>query len=148
MKFKVFLVLLLCLLCTGLSAQSTAQEMENLLAAAEITYAQAARFTLQAAGVLEADDLREAFNYAAGQGWLPENVSPDDPARLSHISLLLMRSFNMRGGIMYSIFQNAHYAYRELRYLNVIQGRAVSSMRVSGEQFLFYINRMLAIQER
>jgi hypothetical protein len=142
------LLFLLLIAPAFLAAQSAADEIETLLGTTAVTYAQAANFTLQAAGVLAADNPQEAFNYAAGQGWLPEDVSPGDPARLSHISLLLMRSFNMRGGIMYSVFPNAHYAYRELRYLNVIQGRVVSSMHVSGEQFLFYINRMLTIQER
>jgi len=144
---KKYLLFLLLLLPVLLTAQSTADEIENLLNSSVITYAQAARFTLEAAGVFATNDQIEAFNYALQLGWLPRDISPEYPARLNNISLLLMYSFNMKGGIMYSIFENAHYAYRELRFLNVIIGRTVPLMTVSGEQLLFYVNRMLVIQE-
>jgi hypothetical protein len=148
MKFKFFTVLLLFFICTGLSAQSTAQEMENLLAANEITYAQAARFILAAADVFVTTNQEEAFWYAAVRNWLPLNVSPNDTARLDAISLLLMRSFNIEGGIMFSITKNAHHAYRELIYRDIIQGNADPFMRISGEQLLFYTGRILAERER
>jgi hypothetical protein len=145
---KNYLLFLLLIIPVFLSAQSVADEIETLLNANPVTYAQAANFTLLAAEILTEDNAQEAFSYAVRRGWLPENVSSGDPARLSHIALLFMRSFEMRGGIMYSIFGTAHYAYRELRYLDVIQGRAVPTMYVSGEQFLFYISRLLVLQER
>jgi hypothetical protein len=64
---------------------------------------------------------------------------------LDNISKLLIGSFNVKGGIMYSITKSPHYAYRELTYLKVIQNRADPSMLVSGEQLIFYVNRLLAI---
>jgi len=126
--------------------QSTAQEIETLLNAKTITYAQAARFVLEAANALATDNHEEAFNYAVKQDWLPKKLASNDPARLNYISLLLMRSFKIKGGIMYTIAKNAHYAYRELTYLNVIQSRSDPSVFVSGEQLLYYINRILAME--
>jgi len=131
-----------------LSAQSTASEIEVLLNTKAITYSQAARFTLEAANVQAFDNPGEAFNYAVQQGWLPGNVGPDDSARLDRISLLLMRAFNIGGGIMYSITGNSHYAYRELVYINVIQRRSDPAMFVSGERLLFYVGRLLSLQEK
>ncbi|MCL2442374.1 MAG: OmpA family protein [Treponema sp.] len=123
--------------------QSTAMEIETLLNTRAVTYAQASRFVLEAANVLAADNPIDAFNYAVQQSWLPGNVSPDGQARLNHISRLLMGSFNMSGGIMYSITKNSHYAYRELVYLNIIQTRSAPSMYISGERLLFYVSRIL-----
>jgi len=123
--------------------QSTAQEIETLLNSKTVTYAQAARFVLEAADALATNNSEEAFNYAVQQKWLPKKAASDAPARLDNISLLLMRSFKTRGGIMYSITKNPHYAYRELAYLKVIQNRADPAMLVSGEQLLFYVNRIL-----
>jgi hypothetical protein len=124
--------------------RSTAQEIETLLYAKTITYAQAARFVLEASNALATDNSEEAFNYAVQKEWLPNKLSSNDSARLDNISLLLMRSFNIKGGIMYTIAKNPHYAYRELAYLNVIQNRSDPSVLVSGEQLLYYINRILA----
>ena len=124
--------------------QSTAQEIEILLNSKTVTYAQAARFVLEAANVLATDNGEEAFNYAVQKEWLPKNAAAGVPARLDNISLLLMQSFKIKGGIMYSITQSPHYAFRELAYLNVIQNRSDPSMSVSGEQLLYYVNRILA----
>ncbi|MCL2808474.1 MAG: OmpA family protein [Treponema sp.] len=129
------------------SAQSTAMEIETLLNTNAVTYGQASRFVLEAANIMAADNQTEAFNFVSRNGWLPDNVGVNDLARLDDICLLLMNSFEFNGGIMYSIFGNPHYAYRELTYMEVVQGRTSSSMRVSGERLLFYINRILARQD-
>jgi len=143
---KLFFLLLTAvplLAVPALLEASTAEEIETLLGSAVITYAQASRFILEAANALVTGSGEEAFNYAAANNWLPENAVSGDSARLDHISLLLMRSFSMNGGIMYSLFGNSHYAYRELVYLNIIQGRTDPMMFVSGERLLFYVNRIL-----
>ena len=136
--------LLFCLLAIPvfLPAQ-TAVEIETLLNTTAVTYGQAARFTLEAADVLATPSREEAFNYALGQGWLRGDISSGDTARLDQISLLLMRSFGIKGGIMYSLFGSPHYAYRELVYKKVIHGRASPVMPVSGERLLFFVNRLL-----
>jgi len=124
--------------------KSTAQEIETLLDSKTVTYAQAARFVLEAANALVTNNDEEAFNYAVQQKWLPKNAAVGDSARLDNISMLLLRSFNVKGGIMYSITKSPHYAYRELSYLKIIQDRADPSMLVSGEQLLFYVSRLIA----
>jgi hypothetical protein len=57
-----------------------------------------------------------------------------------------MRSFNIKGGIMYSLIKNPHYAYLELVYKNIIQGRTEPAMNVSGERLLFFTTRALPLQ--
>ena len=148
---KSFIIVVFCLLAQMAFAQSTAQEIENLLNTDAVTYAQAARFILQAADIEKSGPgsftPAEAFNYAVEQNWLPAKVSADDPARLDNISLLLIRSFGINGGLFYSLVGNAHYAYRELVYINVIQNRHNPAMLVSGERLLFYVNRILTVRE-
>ena len=144
-----YFFLILCLMAVPLFAQSprsqsTAEEIEILLYSKTVTYAQAARFVLEAVDALATDNTEEAFNYAVQKEWLSKNLSSNDSARLDNISLLLMRSFNIKGGIMYTLTKNARYAYRELEYLNVIQNRSDPSAYVSGEQLLYYISKILA----
>jgi len=129
-----------------LSAQ-TAARIEQLLETQAVDYEKAAQLVLEAAGITDYTGQDEAFNYAHEQGWLPKNAAPDGEASLAGVSLLIMRSFRMRGGIMYTIFSNPHYAYRELAYREVIQGRATANMAVSGEFLLFMVNRLLYLKE-
>ena len=149
----VILILCLLLIPAFLFAQSpqesisTAAEIETLLNTKTVTYAHASRFILQAANVFTTIDTNEAFNFASERDWLPKDLSSGDQAKLSHLSLLLMNSFNIKGGLFYSLFGSPHYAYRELVYLGVIQGRHAPNMPVSGEDMLFYINRLIAILE-
>jgi len=146
---KVAKIFFLISLLTGasLSAQSTATEIETLLNSSAVTYAQATRFVLEAADVTALRDPGEAFRYAAERGWLPKKVSANDTARLDAVSLLLMRSFDIKGGILYSITKSPHYAYRELTYKKTIQGRSDPHMEVSGEKLLFITGRILALRE-
>jgi hypothetical protein len=126
-------------------AQSPAEEMETLLSTDAVTYAAAARFLLEASDTMATSDPDEAFRYAAERNWLPKNSGANDPARLDGVSLLLMRSFGINGGLMYTLTGNAHYAYRELEYKKIIQEEAYPAMNVSGRQLLFITNRVLTL---
>ena len=157
MKLKCIPAVFLFLMCAAyLQAQSAeltvAEEIETLLAADAVTYLQAARFLLEASDAFATYDSQEAFNYAKEQKWLPKNAGANDAARLKEISLLAMRSFEMKGGIMYSISKNAsalgsHYSYRELTAKNIIQGRTSPRMKVTGRQLLYITERMLSASE-
>jgi len=140
----IFLFFVLFITAAVLSAQTTAEEIETLLRTNAVTYAQAARFVLEASEALVTSNSEEAFRYAAERNWLPKKASVNEQARLDGISLLLMRSFDLKGGLFYSLFKNPHYAYRELSYRNVIQGRADPGMDVSGERLLFLTGRILS----
>jgi hypothetical protein len=126
-------------------AQSPATEIETLLKSNAVTYAAAARFLLEASDTMVTSDKNAAFRYAAERNWVPKKASANDPVRLDGIALLLMRSFGIKGSPQYSIFKNPHYAYRELTYKNIIQGRADPAMKVSGEQLLIITNRVLSL---
>jgi hypothetical protein len=44
---------------------------------------------------------------------------------------------------MFSLFPNPRYSYRELVYRRIIQGRAYSTQKVSGERLLRILSRAL-----
>jgi len=124
----------------------TAAELETLLYADSVNYAQAARFVLLAADI---SDLRaeDAFCYAMEKNWLPAAATQDAAAKLNGVSLLVMRAFDMKGGAFYTLMKTPHYAYRELLRQNIIQGRADPDMAVSGDLLLFVVNRALEQKE-
>ena len=128
----------------------SADRIEALLASGAVTYADAALLVLEAAERIDpaagtsADD---AFRFAAERGWLPRDAGADYAARLDGLSLLVMRAFDFKGGLFYTLTKSPHHAYRELGYRGVIQGRADPMMSVSGDLLLFTVNRVLAINE-
>ena len=121
----------------------TAAEMEGLLDTEEITHIQAAWFTL--ASVLETPppDQAAAFALALERGWLPANAEPGGPVKLRNLSLLLMKAFDLEGGLMYRLFPGPRYAYREMKARGFIEGRAWPGFTVSGERFLQILGNVL-----
>ena len=130
-----------------LLAQGAAAEIEALLASDAVTYAQVARFALEAADVAALADPSEAFHFAMERGWLPGRAEPDGLARLDSVALLLMQSFGMGGGILFTLTGSAHFAYREMEHKGFIRGRASPSQMVSGETLLYLVGRALAQTE-
>ena len=120
----------------------TAARLEALLETPSLTWEQAADFILEAAdtGLTGQQALTSLIK-------LPKNVTPGDSARLNGVALLVMRSFNLRGGIFYSIARSPHHAYRELVHKKIIRGSADPGMPVSGSDLLQIINRVLAMTE-
>jgi len=151
---KKFFILLPALLFFSLcsaplfaqTAGQTAAELEELLQTQAVSYGQAARFVLAAVDAARLDP-EQACAFAVEQRWLPRKAQAADAARLNDVSLLLMQAFDLSGGMGYSLTKSPHYAYRELVYQDIIQGRADPAMTVSGEQLLFLINRFLSLQE-
>ena len=124
----------------------TGQRLLDLLEIQELSWASAASLVLEASDHGTFSD-SDAFSYAMEKGWLPRRSQPEENAQLGGIALLLMQSFDIKGGVMYSMFRNQRYAYRELVYRNIIIGRTWPSMTVSGDTLIFMTGRFLAIRE-
>jgi len=140
---KIFLACFFITVPCLLFAQ-TAERIERLLGQGRVSYRDAALLVLEAAGHLDpskqtnADD---AFNFAMERGWLPKNVEANADARLDGLSLLVIRAFDIDGGLFFSLFKNSHYAYRAMVYKEIVQGRSDPQMSVSGELLLYTVNR-------
>ena len=133
-----FLCSLLPVPCSLLHAQ-TADQIETLLQTRAVTYEQATNFVFLAAEI----DQQNPFRYAQQEKWLAKNSMARDQINLKQVSLLIMQAFNIKGGPLYTITKNSHYAYREMVYQDIIQGRIDPGMTVSGEMLLFLVNRVL-----
>jgi len=128
-----------------LSAQ-TAERIEKLLEQNRVSYRDAALMVLEASGRLDAEkqtSADDAFTFAMERGWLPKNAQADSDAMLGGLSLLLVQAFEIKGGALFSLFKNPHYAYRAMVYRGIIQGRADPQMFVSGDLLLYTVNKAL-----
>jgi hypothetical protein len=67
---------------------------------------------------------------------------------LGEAAFLVTGAFGIKGGLMYTLFPGPRYAYRELLYRKIIQGRADEGFTVSGERLLRIIGQALALTGR
>ena len=121
--------------------------MQILLASEAVSYAQASRFILEASEAAVFDDPMLAFRFARERNMLPRRAAADMEARLDSISLLLMRSFEIQGGVLYRLTGARRFAYREMEHRGVVHGRVSPRQNVSGEALLYMTGRMLAYIE-
>ena len=144
------MLILLFLLCIPFVQQlhaQTAARLEALLNEKAVTWEQASAFVLEAADAGAYTNPQDAFNVSYGYNWLPKDIQSGDTARLDGVALLLMRSFELKGGMFYSMTKSPHHAYRELVFKKVIRGTSDPRMNVSGQDLLLMIGRMLAMRE-
>jgi len=151
-KYRYIFVVCFIFVSVFVPAQ-TAQRIEQLLEKETINYKEAAWIILEATGkfsLVNKDVIsspEKAYQYAADNGWLPGNITADTTATFEGVSLLIMHSFGIKGGILYSIFKSPHYAYRELVYRGIIQGKVSPKMAVSGDMLIFGTNQTIMLQE-
>ena len=126
----------------------TADKLEALLEKPELSWSETADFILEASDIGVFSSTEGAFRFAEGLKWLPKKAGPGDIARLNGVALLLMRSFDLKGGIFYSLAKSPHHAYRELIYKGYIRGSTDPDMTVSGRELLLIVNRILAVKEK
>jgi hypothetical protein len=72
------------------------------------------------------------------------NGPADRALRLKEAAFLVMGAFGIKGGFRYTLFPGPRYAYRELLYHKIIQGRSDEGFTLSGERLLGIIGRALA----
>jgi hypothetical protein len=144
-KTPAIVGLFFLLLPAVLSAQ-TAAELNTVLETSAVTCAQAARFVLTSADVVPEESFAgdAAFEQAVANRWLPSAAAADDPVRLGDLSFLLMRAFQVRGGLMYTLRPGPRYAFRTMVSRSLIQGTSDPAMTVSGERFLRILGNVLS----
>ncbi|AEF86219.1 hypothetical protein TREPR_2440 [Treponema primitia ZAS-2] len=108
----------------------TAAEIDRILESPEISSAQAAGFVQMAAGLLPDSD----FLSIAGSR---------TPIKLGELCFLIMKSFNLKGSFLYTLFPGPRYSYRELRYMRLLPEPSDPAMRVSGLQLMQIVERVL-----
>jgi len=150
---KRALILIIAIAAAGaiaippLAAQSN-EVLDNVLAQASLSYANAAYLVGTAAGsVPETATPEEAVPQLEQAGWGLPGRGASDPVTLGDFSSMLMRAFAIHGGVMYWILPGPRYATRELVYLDIISGPAKPGMSLSGERALRILERVLNRKE-
>jgi len=147
MRMKLaFFTSFFLLLPLYLSAQ-TAAELETILQTQAVNCAQAAKFVLASGSDAAANiSAQSAFDLALSRGWLAEGTKPDEKITLEKLSFLILKAFNMKGGVMYTLNPGPRYAYKSMVSRDFIQGSTSPGMNVNGEKFLLILGKVISAQ--
>lgn len=140
---KIISVLSLLLLAASVFAQSN-DVIDDVLAQNKLTCGNGAYLTLTAAGMIE-DSLtpEEALDVLKQKGWINDSRESSDCMSLGEYSLALMQGFDMKGGIMYSIFKAPRYASRELGYKGYISREPGAYRTLSGAEAISILGQVI-----
>lgn len=145
MKKSLFflVIVLVSAVAPRVIAQSN-QAIDQFLDEDPASLGSTAVFVLSASGMIDPDaSVDSAMSAVAGFNRRLAERNPLDPVRTGEFSLLVMRAFDLQGGIWYSITRSTRYAFRELAFLGFLERKDGPFKRMSGEDVLSTLSRVV-----
>ena len=122
--------------------------VDALLAEEHATLGNTAYLVLFAAGKIAEDaSPSDSVETLSSFDWGFEKAREDDVVDFGSLALMIMECFEMRGGIMYSIFSNRRYAAREFVFLDFSRSFVSRYHIVSGDDVVNILGRSLEYLE-
>lgn len=146
-KRLILFSLVLVFLPLILSAQSNTI-IDELLEKETADWGNTAYLVLTAAELIDENtEISEVLNSMDLQQWEIEIKQTNELITLGEYSYLLMKAFDVPGGLMYKLIPGPRYAARELSYLNLIDNDKSPYRTLSGEEVLRIMGRLLEWKE-
>ncbi len=136
MKKITFLIIFMLFFAFFASAQSS-QAVTAMLETEKVTYGQAAYFAACAMDLVKenASEQEAAVSLKnAGITCISDELSSS--IKLDSFSELCMKTFNIKGGLFYTLFKNSRYALRELKASGIVPSDADPKQYISGRTAL------------
>ena len=149
MKIKRLFLLISLFVCLPLFLHSQSNMViDELLEKENAGFGRTSYMVFTAIGILRDDaTFEESLVYLNKMNWKMKDRKTEDHITIGEYSYMLMKSFNIDGGIMYRIFQGPRYAARELAYLNFIDNDKSPYRKLSGEEVIRILGRILEWKE-
>jgi hypothetical protein len=142
-SLSMFAVLLSLFFIQNAFSQSN-DILDRLLDEDQATLGNAAYLVFLAAGVASEDwSVDRSIEELRSRDIGFEGAEVNTPVDFGSLSFLIMETFDIKGGIMYSLFPGRRYAARELAYLGFIPGFASPSRILTGAEVTHVIGRTL-----
>ena len=124
-------------------AQSN-QFIDRLLEQPQATFGASAYLVLAASGLVPAEATeQQALTALNEKGWKLKARGADEPIRLGEYCYLIMKAFELKGGLMYRLFPGPRYAVRELAYRGIVHGQAHGARYPSGQEAVQLLSSFL-----
>ena len=126
-----------------LEAQSNTV-IDALLAADSAAFGDAVYLVLSAAKIIpETATPNDAVWTLQAKDWGVAGRSAKEPITIGEYASLLMKAFDIRGGILYRLIPGPRYACRELAFLGLLEGSTATRRRLAGGEAMRILSRVL-----
>lgn len=126
-------------------AQSS-EQLSKILKSEKVTFAEASYLPAVYANLVSEESTEEeAFKALQDNGYFDAEITPDLQVNLSQLCNIYMKVFDIKGGLLYSIFKSPRYAFKEFKAISVLPSEADPSMAVSGRDSIDIFNSCLEI---
>ena len=147
MKKSMLIIACLLIVSAGMHAQSAARVSE-VLKTEKATVGQAAYLAALYLNLIpETAEESEAYDVLMQKGICRKGSEPSAAVSYKQLAGLCMRTWNTKGGIMYSITKSDHYAFRELQDKGYIPQSADPQAPVSGSVMIALIGRFIETED-
>jgi len=139
---KVLLCAGLLLLSSSLWSQSN-EVIDDFLGRDEADTGTAVLLIGQALGELpDTAGVTEAMTWAQSQSWKGKisKFEPEDPITLGRYFVALFQSFDIKGGMMYSLFKSPRHAALEAEYKGYLGGTPYYTRTMTPQEVLFSLS--------
>lgn len=137
------------LLTIAVSFSQSAEKIDEILEIEKATFGQAT-YLIQTALNSESDglDFNAAFDLfkSNNENLIKDSITASDVISTKTYAFLLMKAFGIKGGMMYRIYPCPRYAYRDLQYLAIIQGKNNPEALITGASMLQIFSRIDTVQ--
>ncbi|MBN1686117.1 MAG: hypothetical protein JW852_05655 [Spirochaetales bacterium] len=138
------LTVLFIMLCAQYGFAQSNELLDALLGEERATLGNATYLVFLAAGVAVDDwSVDKVVEELRSRDWGYEKADAQTEVDLGSLSFLIMKTFDMKGGIMYSLFPGRRYAAREFEYLGFVPGFAGPGRILTGQEVTHILGRAL-----
>lgn len=146
---KVICFCISVLLSAAAAFSQSADKMTEILDTKTVTYQQAAYFFAVANGMANDSASETAAVEMLKQAKLiKEDVHGNEPIPLNQVAFLCANTWNVKGGLMYRIFKNPRYSFKQLQADGIISYTDDPSKILNGHQFMNVIVDCINLYER
>ena len=138
------LIALVFLFCIQHGFSQSNEVLDGLLEQEQATMGNAAYLVFLASGIAAEEwSPDRSFEELRSRDWGFDEADAASVVDLGSLSFMIMQAFEMKGGIMYSLFPGKRYAARELAYLGFVPGNTSPYRVVSGQEVTHILGRTL-----
>lgn len=149
MKKKLFLFVLLILLCLVSIFGQASEAVSQLLESTSITYGQAAYFAATNLSLIPDESSYELASEEIVKAKLINTIDDyNAPISMAEFSMLCMKTWDFKGGLFYSIFKNPRYAFKEMQSKGIIPNDFDPSQSVTGIFALNTFTKCIELSEQ
>jgi hypothetical protein len=141
---KAWALLALLAISVPLAGAQSNEVIDRLLQQPRTSFGAAAYLVLAASEAIPPEATEQEALATLGQKhWRLRTRQAEEPIRLGEYCYLIMKAFEVKGGLMYHMIPRPRYAVRELAYLGIVRDKAYSARYPSGQEAVQILSSFL-----